>query len=212
MKYLPLFITIALLSVVGCKSTPKTPEQFKDIKDPVELEKAVYDYIGDVSVHYYVKRMTVEGTRGDTVEQKESRFTLVNRSHTFYQNTPEHKIDRHVFFIANSDMYNLLTVLKHKAAFFDSGNSVNILADDPIVRANSELSTTRMIAVEQIKDGKVNTSYFKRRSMEHEIDKDRARNFNYAQDFVLAAVREADPRGSSGSGHAGAGSGENIFE
>ncbi|MDC1142478.1 hypothetical protein OAU50_05265 [Planctomycetota bacterium] len=206
MRYLPLaiaFVVLALaVSLTGCTTTQKTPTPFKGIEDPVKLEKAVHEYIGDVSVHYYVKRMSVEGTRGDTVEQKESHFTLVNRDHTFYQNQPEHEIAAHVFFLSNADMYNLLTVLKHKAAFFDSGNSINILADDPVARANSEPSTTRIIAVEQIHDGKVDTSYFNRRSMEHEIDKDRARRFNYAQDYILEAVRQADPRGSSGAGKA----------
>lgn len=213
MKYLPLLVALAFVMAAGCTSTPTetTPAQFKNIKDPKKLEKAVYEYIGDVRVYYYVKGGLVTGTGGNSVEQKESKFTLINKSHTFYQNTAEYSIPKHELFLSNADMYNLLTVLKHKADFFASGISINILGDDPVERANTEPSTTRVIAIEQIKDGKVNTSYFHRRAMEHELDKDRARNFNYAQDYIIAAVRQAEPRGASGVGHAGAGSNDPAF-
>lgn len=213
MKYLPLLVALAFVMIAGCTSsqTAETPAQFKNIKDPKKLEKAIYDYIGDVRVYYYVKGGLVTGTGGKTVEQRESKFTLINKSHTFYQNILEYRIPKHELFLSNADMYNLLTVLKYKSDFFASGNSINILGDDPVERANTEPSTTRIIAIEQIKDGKVNTSYFHRRAMEHELDKDRARNFNYAQDYVIAAVREAEPRGSSGAGHAGQDSSDPAF-
>lgn len=212
MKYLTILLALVLMTLAGCKSSQSMPSQFKDIKDPIKLEKAVYKHIGDVRVFYYVKGRLVRGTSGGDVEQKESKFVLINKSHYFYKNMPEHQIPKHEMFLSDSDMYNLLTVLKHKTGFFESGVSINILSEDPIQRANSEASTTRIIAIQQIKNGKVNTSYFHRRSLEHKIDKDRARKFNYSQDYVIGAVRTAAPRGSAGAGNAGSGSGHNIFD
>ena len=61
-------------------------------------------------------------------------------------------------------------------------------------------TTSRVIAVEIIKDGKVNTSYFARRENEHESDKDRAKMFNDCQAVLMQAIAGALPRGNADYG------------
>ncbi|MCB9933501.1 MAG: hypothetical protein H6841_08775 [Planctomycetes bacterium] len=201
MRYLA-FLLLVLLSACASTGTSGGGSSTDGIDPESEgdqIEREAYDVTGDVRVYYYVKGTLVPGAGGRQVEQEELRHTLINRSHTFYAGLPDHQMKKEERFLYNADMYDLLKILK-ELGFFEKGNSVNILADDPIARADAESRTTRVIAVEVIKDGKVNTSYFARRDVEHEIDKDRARLFNDCQAVVLQAVAGALPRGEVGYG------------
>lgn len=200
MRYAALLL-FALLT--ACASTGTSSANTSDDVDPTgeadEIERQAYDVTGDVRVYYYVKNMLGRGAGGRDIEQEELRHTLVNRSHTFYAGLPDHQMKKEERFLYNADAYDLLKILK-ELGFFEKGNSVNILGDDPITRADREGRTTRIIAVEQIKDGKVNTSYFARRDNEHEADPDRARLFNDCQAVLMQAIAGALPRGEAGYG------------
>lgn len=174
--------------------------------DNEALEEQAYEITGDVRVYYYVKEMMIDSAhkKGNMIEQKEMRHTLINKSHSFYLGMPDHEMAREERLLYNSDMYDLLKIFK-ELRFFDRGNSVNILGDDPIARADSEPNTMRIIAVEVIKDDKVNTSYFARRIGENTVDKgsaayERSTAFNECQAVLMQAVAGALPRGNVGYG------------
>jgi hypothetical protein len=202
---------IFVLLLAACESTPKDNSANDGIDPNAEqdaLEQQAYDATGDVRVFYYVKDMMVESARkkGEMVQQDEIRHTLLNKNHTFYRGVPDHQMKKEERFLHNSDMYDLLKIFK-ELGFFAKGHSVNIFADDPIERADNEGGTTRVIAVEVIKDGKVNTSYFARRIGENLIDENadettRARSiaFNECQAVFMQAVSGALPRGEAGYG------------
>lgn len=162
-----------------------------------EREKIAFDRTGDVWAYYYVKRAQLPSAHreGTYVEQPEQLYVLVNKSHSMYQGLPDHRMKKEERFVWNADMYNFLVVLRDQMGFFKKGNSVNILDEDPIKRADREGKTTRIIAIRQIKNGKVNTSYFARRDDEHLLDQDRARAFNNCQDMFRQALSTALPRG-----------------
>lgn len=191
---------LLVLFMAACESTPKSDDSSIDeTAEQDQLEEQAYEATGDVRVYYYVKNTLVPGASGRDVEQQEQLSVLLNKNHTFYRGVPDHKMKKEERFLYNADVYDLLKILK-ELGFFASGASVNIFADDPIQRADNERTTTRIIAVETIKNGKVNTSYFARRSNEHEADPDRARQFNDCQSVVLQAIAGALPRGEAGYG------------
>jgi hypothetical protein len=210
------YAILLMLLLAGCATTATTSggggTEGADI-DPNaaedEKEAESYKVTGDVRVYFYVKarqvqgafRTTEDGERvsGSTVDQDEQHHVLVNKSHTFYMGEADQDIPAHERFLRNTDMYDLLTIFK-ELGFFDAGSSVNVFGDDPIVRADRERTTTRIIAVEIIKDGKVNTSYFARRENEHEADKDRAKLFNDCQAVLMQAIAGALPRGDANYG------------
>lgn len=200
MRYLAFLL---LLLLTACASTGTSGGGSTDGIDPNsegdEIERQAYEVTGDVRVYYYVKNMLVPGAGGRQVEQEELRHTLVNRSHSFYAGLPDHRMKKEERFLYNADAYDLLKIFK-ELGFFAGGSSVNIMGDDPVARADREDRTTRIIAVEQIKDGKVNTSYFARRDTEHLIDKDRAKLFNECQAVLMQAIAGALPRGEAGFG------------
>jgi hypothetical protein len=199
MRYLA-FLLLALLT--ACASTGSGGGSTDGIDAGSEadvIERQAHEVTGDVRVYYYVKNMLVPGAAGRQVEQEELRHTLVNRGHTFYAGLPDHQMKKEERFLYNADVYDLLKIFK-ELGFFAAGNSVNIMGDDPVARADREGRTTRIIAVEQIKDGKVNTSYFARRDNEHEVDKPRARLFNDCQAVLMQAIAGALPRGEAGFG------------
>ncbi len=169
--------------------------------DRPEGEEEAYEAIGDVRVYFYVKEMMVESAReaGTMVKQDELSNILVNKHHSLYRGEPEHTLPDEVRFLHDVDMYDLLYIFK-TLGLFAKGNAVNIYGEDPVRRADRESQTTRAIAVEIIKDGKVNTSYFNRRINEHEADPDRARLFNDCQAVLLQAVAGSLPRGSAAYG------------
>jgi hypothetical protein len=204
-------ILILLLILAACSTgAPKENTTDGGGIDPEseQLETQAYEATGDVRVFYYVKNTLVPGSSGHEVEQEEQRSVLLNKSHTFYRGVPDHQMKKEERFLQNSDMYDLLKILK-ELGFFGKGASVNIFADDPVERADNERTTTRMIAVETIKDGKVNTSYFARRSNEHEADPARAKMFNECQAVMMQAIAGALPRGDAGYGE---GDTSNIHE
>jgi hypothetical protein len=203
---------IFVLLLAACESTGPKDNSVDDGIDPLAeqdaLELQAYDVTGDVRVFYYVKDMMVESARkkGEMVGQDEIRHTLLNKSHSFYRGVPDHQMKKEERFLHNTDTYDLLKIFK-ELGFFAKGHSVNIFADDPIERADNESSTTRVIAVEVIKDGKVNTSYFARHTGENLIDENadeitRARSiaFNECQAVFMQAVSGALPRGGVGYG------------
>jgi hypothetical protein len=188
------------LLLAACESTPKATDDGNDeTADQDQLEQQAYVATGDVRVYYYVKDTMIPGASGHNVKQEEQHTVLLNKSHAFYRGVPDHKMRKEERFLYNADAYDLLKILK-ELGFFAKGASVNIFADDPVLRADNERTTTRIIAVETIKNGKVNTSYFARRSNEHEADPDRARQFNDCQAVVLQAIAGALPRGDAGYG------------
>ncbi|MCA8919951.1 MAG: hypothetical protein KDB32_12795 [Planctomycetes bacterium] len=167
--------------------------------DADTLEQQAYEVTGDVRVFWYVKSALLPGAGGRDVEQKEQRSTLINRNHSFYRGMPESQMRDEERFLMNADMYDLLIALK-AIGFFDKGSAVNVLSDEPIERADREPQTSRIIAVQQIKDGKVNTSYFARRIGESELDPDRAKIFNQCQAVVMQAIAGSLPRGNADYG------------
>lgn len=173
-----------------------------------KVESQAYDVIGDVRVFYYVKQMMVPSARDkDTfVQQEEQKYILVNKGHSLYRDEKDYMLPEEEHILYNADMYDLLRILK-ELGFFEAGHSVNILGDDPIARADREGRTQRIIAVQQIKDGNVNTSYFARLDGEAYVDKDqdpvtweRSKCFNECQAVFMQAISGALPRGTSGYG------------
>ena len=171
--------------------------------DEDQKEAEAYGATGDVRVYFYIKAASVQGgirtSGGSMVEQDEQRHTLVNKSHTFYMGKADQDAPPEQRFLRNTDMYDLLQIFK-ELGFFESGASVNIFGDEPIARADRERNTTRIIAVEIIRDGKINTSYFARRENEHEVDKDRAKLFNDCQAVMMQAIGGSLPRGNADYG------------
>jgi hypothetical protein len=196
---------IALLVVLlaGCASGSGSINEGPQ-GDFEELERLAYDRTGDVRVFFYVKARQVvnrglDGT-ARVVEQPELKHILVNRGHSFYQGVPDHRLSPAERFLFNADMHDLLIVLRDQFGYFRAGNSVNILSDDPIARADREPNVGRIIAIEQIVDGQVNTSYFARRLDEDRLDPARARVFNDCQAIVMEVISKAVPRGVAGQG------------
>ena len=173
-----------------------------------QVESRAYDVIGDVRVYYYVKSMLVPSAqkKDNFVQQEEQKYILVNRGHSLYREEKDYMLPDEEHILYNSDMYDLLRILK-ELGFFDVGHSVNILGDDPIARADRESRTQRVIAVQQIKDGKVNTSYFARIDGEAYVDRDddpvtweRSKCFNECQAVFMQAISGAMPRGKADYG------------
>lgn len=173
-----------------------------------QLEQQAYDVIGDVRVFYYVKSMMIPSARDkDTfVQQEEQKYILVNRGHSLYREEKDYMLPEEEHILYNADMYDLLRILK-ELGFFDTGHSINILGDDPIARADREGRTQRVIAVQQIKGGQVNTSYFARIDGEAYVNKDadpvtweRSKCFNECQAVFMQAISGALPRGSADYG------------
>lgn len=195
----PFLLLLAALAITGCATTQTGGGGFDEMPNATEEEReqVAFERTGDVWVYYYVKRAQLPSAReeGTYVEQPEQLYVLVNKSHSLYQGLPDHRMKKEERFVWNADMYNFLVVLRDQMGFFDKGNAVNILDEDPIKRADREGRTTRMIAVRQIKNGKVNTSYFARHADEHNTNKDRARVFNNCQDLFRQALSTALPRG-----------------
>jgi len=191
------------LMLVACATKGTSGGGGGDTIDPAaeqdELELKAYEATGDVRVTYYVKDTLLPGAGGRDVQQDELLHVLLNKSHNFYRGVPDHQIKKEERFLYNSDMYDLLKILQ-ELGFFAKGASVNIFSDDPIERADNERVTSRMISVQTIKDGKVNTSYFSRRINEHELDAERARLFNDCQAVVLQAIAGALPHSRAGYG------------
>lgn len=178
---------------------PAKPEEL-DAAEKVERE--ALSRIGDVRVYYYQKAGTKPSGRhpGKTVEQPRQLHVLVNKGHSFYAGTPDYSMPAEERYLNSVDMHDLLVILRDQMGFFEKGASLNIKGDDPVKRADREDRTDRIIAVEQIKNGKVNTSYFARRMVEETLDEARAKKFNECQAIVLQAVANALPRGGVGDG------------
>ncbi|MBX3459729.1 MAG: hypothetical protein KF696_07150 [Planctomycetes bacterium] len=199
------FLLPCILLLAACQSSQPRP----DSNDPPpgtqeELEVYAYSRIGDVRVTYYVKGALVNSAREQdnrgTTEQKELLHVLVNRSHRNYMDMPDHLMKAEERLIYNADMHDLLVVLRDQCGFFKKGNSINIYGDDPIARANADRDVRKVIAVEQIINGKVNTSYFARRVNEDQRDKQRAESFSTSESFIMVAISKAIPRGQIGGG------------
>ncbi|MCC6465081.1 MAG: hypothetical protein IT463_07065 [Planctomycetes bacterium] len=192
---------LALLLLAACSQPGPAPANNSVVAgDPESAsEDAALKRIGDVRVYYYAKGGMRPSARnpGELVEQKELLHVLVNKGHSFYRGIPDYKLKPEERFLHSVDMHDLLLILRDQCGFFQKGRAVNIYDQDPVARAKSEPGTDRIIAVEQIKDGKVNCSYFTRRQREDAIDADRAKAFNQCQAFVLQAVGNSLMRGSA---------------
>ena len=173
-----------------------------------ELEAKAYGVIGDVRVYYYVKSMMIPSARekDSFVQQEEQKHILVNKGHSLYRDEPDYMLPEEEHILYNADMYDLLRIFK-ELGFFESGHSINILGDDPLDRADREGRTQRIIAVQQIKDGKVNTSYFARIEGEAYVNKDddpatweRSKCFNECQAVFMQAISGALPKGDADYG------------
>lgn len=199
---------LLLLTVAACSSGPGAsndpgPDAPPDERGNVEkVEREALARIGDVRVYYYQKAGTKPSAvrPGTTVEQPRQLHVLVNKGHSFYADTPDYKMLPEERLLNSVDMHDLLVILRDQMGFFERGASLNIKGEDPIRRADREERTDRMIAVQQIKDGKVNTSYFARRIQEESIDAARSKTFNDCQAIVLQALANALPRGSTSEG------------
>lgn len=198
---------LLLLTAAACTSGPgaandtgRTNPEPED--DFAKVEREALARIGDVRVYYFVKEGLKPSARepGRMVLQPKQLHVLVNKGHSFYAGMPDYEMPPEQQYLTSADMHDLLVILRDQMGFFARGAAVNIKGDDPIKRANSEEATDRMIAVEQIKDGKINTSYFARRLREDSIDAARAKKFNECQAVVLQAVANAQPRGRIGEG------------
>lgn len=165
--------------------------------------------IGDVRIFYYVK----PGARGASgvehnEDQKEVRITLINRTHSLYRGMPDSRLAREEFYLSNADAHDLLVILQDKVRFFERNMAVNIGNSDPVKKVKADSRADRMIAVEIIRDGKVDCSYLMRPREQYvvnpsEADKTRYRRFNDAQEWVLRYSRWALPRGGAGEGYKG---------
>jgi hypothetical protein len=208
-------ISVLMLALLAaCASTGTsgggvdTDESIDPNTESDQLEARAYENIGDVRVFYYVKNMLIPSAREKErfVEQEEQKHILINRGHSMYRDERDYLLPEEEYILYNVDMYDLLRILK-ELGFFKSGHSINILSDDPISRADREPKTQRVIAVQQIKDGKVNTSYFARWEGEAYVDGnrdpdawERSKCFNECQAVFMQAISGALPRGQSGYG------------
>jgi hypothetical protein len=204
---LQFLIALPLLVLAACASEPGTQgsvdtEGTGSIEDADKLELAALQRIGDVRVTWFQKAGLKESwmRKGTMVEQQRQLRVLVNQGHSWYAGVNDYTVEPEVTFLHSSDMHDLLVILRDQCEFFDKGRSVNIGGDDPVKRADREASTDKVIAVQQIKDGKVNTSYFAFRDKEPLLDEQRAKKFNEAQGFVLMAIGKSVPRGTTGVG------------
>lgn len=200
---------LLLLTAAACTSgQPASNDPRPDAPPPDELEniekveREALSRIGDVRVYYYQKAGTKPSAMhpGRTVEQPKQLHVLVNKGHSFYAGMNDYDMPDEHRYLTSADMHDLLVILRDQMGFFDRGASLNIKGDDPVQRADREDKTDRIIAVEQIKNGKVNTSYFARRILEEALDADRSKKFNDCQSLVLEAVSKAQPRGRIGEG------------
>jgi hypothetical protein len=188
-----------VLLFAACSGTGNTPNPGGGM-DHDEAEEFAYSRTGDVRVFYYIKPSSaiVGAHSGGVREQSRQLHILVNRSHSDYLGQPESRLRPEERFMHNADMHDLLVVLRDKVGFFDRGNAVNIRDQDPVSRADNDPQISRMIAVEQVRGGQVNTSYFAIGVNENDIQ--RYRSFERAQAWMLEAVRVALPRGHAGHG------------
>ncbi|MBZ0135536.1 MAG: hypothetical protein K8I27_04065 [Planctomycetes bacterium] len=208
-----LSLSLLLISAACATSTPATNGgggvTEADGVDPNteadKLENQAYDAIGDVRVYYYVKSMTIPSARDKDsfARQEEQKHILVNKGHSMYRDEKDYMLPDEEHILYNADMYDLLRIFK-ELGFFDTGHSINILGDDPIARADREPRTQRVIAVQQIKGGKVNTSYFARIEGEAYVDRDddpttweRSKSFNECQAVFMQAISGALPKGDA---------------
>lgn len=184
------------------------PDDYANMDDK-DRERYALERIGDVRVYVYLKPSRVvsarnsDDTRTSYTEQKEMLQILINTGHSAYKKVPDYQLAEEERFLKNADMYDLLRILRDQLHFFDKGMSINILGEDPVKRAKSEANTDRIIAVEQIRNGKVNTSYFARfanADMDDDFQRDRVKYFNQAQGIILEAYGNALPRGVAGQG------------
>lgn len=209
-------LLILLVLLTACASTGTTnggggAGDVEDVDPATEqdaIEAKAYEVIGDVRVYYYVKRMLIPSARAknEMVQQEEKKYILVNQGHSLYRNEKDYMLPEEEHILYNADMYDLLRIFK-ELGFFEAGHSINILGDDPVARADREMRTQRIIAVQQMKDGKVNTSYFARIEGEAYVDRDqdpatweRSKCFNECQAVFMQAISGALPRGTSGYG------------
>jgi hypothetical protein len=199
--FLPVILTLAACAT-GSGPAANKPVEPEAIEATDKVEREALSRIGDVRVYYYQK----EGNKpsavrpGTTVKQPKQLHVLVNKGHSFYVGMQDFEMPEEQRYLTSADMHDLLVILRDQMGFFERGNSINIKGDDPIKRADSEPKTDRIIAVEQIKDGKINTSYFARRILEEALDEKRSKVFNDSQSIVLDAVANALPRGRIGEG------------
>jgi hypothetical protein len=167
--------------------------------DFAEVEDFAYNQTGDIRVYYYIKPGEAIGARSQGVSRQSRQLhILINRSHSMYVGEPESRMLPGERFMYNADIYDLLMVMRDELGFFDRGMAVNIGSQDPIERADRERDTSRMIAVEQIKDGNVNTSYFAI-SFEEESRR-RFERFEKTQELIIHVIGTALPRGQAGHG------------
>ena len=211
-RFFLLLCSLTLLCA-SCASTgsPTTTDGTSEPVETSETEKPEWaeKHIGDVRVFYFVKA----GARGasgveNNENQKEVRITLINRTHSLYRGMSDNKLAKEEYYLTNADTHDLLVILRDKTAFFDSGVSSNIGNRDPIKRAMADEKVDRIIAVERIVDGKADCSYLSRPREQYvvnptEIERNRYKRFNEAQEWVLRYSRWALPRGTSGDGFGG---------
>jgi hypothetical protein len=196
-----IFASILALAIAGCTTPSGTGVGTFD-GDMNELERVSYERTGDVRIIYYVKETMVESARDKRTMTKQERqlHVLVNRSHTLRQGVPDHKLPPEERFLYNNEMHDVLVVFKDQLGFFEPGIAKNILGEDAVAWADRDRRVTRVIAVEQILDGKINTSYFARHIDEHDVNPERAKTFNECQAFFLEALAKSIPRGSADYG------------
>ena len=194
-----ILIGLFALLLAACSSNTQRPTAKVELDPGVDQEEWARERIGDVRVYYFIKEYLAKSSmhEGQMVKQKEFTRVLINKGHSFYFGVPDYKLRDEEFFIEDSSMYNLLVVLRDQTGIFERGFAVNIGDQDPIKRAKREARTTRVIAVEQIKDGKVNMSYFARIEGELETNKERVRRFNEAQALLREAIGNALPKGTA---------------
>ncbi len=201
-----IIIMLALSALLwGCTTAP-AGDNYVLPGTNAELERIAYERTGDVRIIYYVKRMMVPSAKdkGEMVEQAKQHHVLVNRSHTMRQGVPDHRLPPEERLMYDSDMHDLLVVWRDQLGFFNRGNAVNILGDDPIARADADRRVRRIMAVEQIIDGRVNTSYFARHEGDEDVNPSRTLAFRNCEAILLEAISKAIPRGTADDGRSAA--------
>lgn len=212
MSYRTLLLLLSfplLLSACVAASEPGAAPRGGEALADTETREWADKNIGDVRIFYYVK----PGARGasgvdQNEDQKEVRITLINRTHSLYRGLPDSRLAREEFYLSNADAHDLLVILQDKVRFFERNMAVNIGNSDPVKKAKADSRVDRIIAVEIIRDGKVDCSYLSRPREQYivnpgEAEKTRYRRFNEAQEWVLRYSRWALPRGGAGEGYKG---------